>query len=67
GYYYFTTQSTAGQGKTILLESAPEALKKGSAGQSAGVFKPTVEDYQKVYNAIAKQLWEKDDYDDGSY
>ncbi|KAH0836172.1 hypothetical protein AYO21_08625 [Fonsecaea monophora] len=66
GYYYFTTQGTAGDGRKILLES-PEALKKGSAGQSTGVFKPTAEDYQKVYNAIAKQLWEMDDYDDGSY
>ncbi|KAK6376554.1 heme peroxidase [Exophiala oligosperma] len=42
-------------------------LTKGSAGQSAGVFKPTTEDYQKVYNAVAKELWEKDEYDDGSY
>lgn len=57
GYYYYGSQ-----GKT------PEVhLKQGSAGQSAGLFKPTPEDYQKVYNAVAKALWEKDDYDDGSY
>jgi cytochrome c peroxidase len=31
------------------------------------VFKPTKEDYQKVYNEIASRLEEKDDYDDGSY
>lgn len=30
-------------------------------------FKPTFEDYQKVYNEIAGRLEEKDDYDDGSY
>lgn len=42
-------------------------IKKGSAGETAGLFKPTNEDYQKVYDAIAKLLWEKDDYDDGSY
>ena len=30
-------------------------------------FAPTFEDYQKVYNAVAKKLEEKDDYDDGSY
>lgn len=42
-------------------------LRKGSAGESIGLFTPTQDDYQKVYNAIAKQLWEKDEYDDGSY
>jgi len=42
-------------------------LKQGSGGQSAGVFKPTVEDYQKVYDAVAKLLWEHDEYEDGSY
>lgn len=57
GFYYYNSQG-----------GVPEVhLKQGSAGQSAGLFKPTVEDYQKVYNAVAKQLWEKDDYDDGSY
>lgn len=30
-------------------------------------FVPRFEDYQKVYNLIAKRLEEKDDYDDGSY
>lgn len=48
--------------------SAPEVhLKQGSGGQAAGVFKPTVEDYQKVYDAVAKALWEHDEYEDGSY
>jgi len=42
-------------------------LKKGSSGESRGVFTPTKDDYQKVYNEIAKLLEEKDDYDDGSY
>lgn len=42
-------------------------------GQESGAsvtkkpFAPTKEDYQKVYNAIASRLEEKDDYDDGSY
>jgi len=31
------------------------------------IFKPTKDDYQKVYNEIASRLDEKDDYDDGSY
>lgn len=50
------------------LDNIPDIhVKKGSAGESIGLFTPTAEDYQKVYNAIAKQLWEKDEYDDGSY
>jgi cytochrome c peroxidase len=31
------------------------------------VFNPTKEDYQKVYDEIARRLEEKEDYDDGSY
>jgi cytochrome c peroxidase len=31
------------------------------------VFVPTKEDYQKVYDEIARLLVEKDEYDDGSY
>ena len=30
-------------------------------------FVPSFEDYQKVYNTIAKKLEDEDDYDDGSY
>lgn len=43
------------------------ALKEGSAKETKGIFTPTKDDYQKVYNEIAKVLEEKDDYDDGSY
>ena len=42
-------------------------LIKGSAGETTGIFKPTREDYQKVYDEIARLLVEKDEYDDGSY
>ena len=42
-------------------------MKKGSSGETRGVFTPKKEDYQQVYNDIAKLLEEKDDYDDGSY
>jgi cytochrome c peroxidase len=52
GYYYYT------QGDNSLLS--------GSASETK-VFTPKFEDYQKVYNEIASQLEEKDDYDDGSY
>lgn len=59
GYYYLYSSSDV---------KVPEVhLKKGSAGETAGIFTPTDEDYQKVYNTIARLLWEKDDYDDGSY
>nr|POE75745.1 cytochrome c peroxidase, mitochondrial [Quercus suber] len=46
------------------------ASKQGSAEQGqkgSTVFSPTKEDYQKVYNAIAKRLVDENDYDDGSY
>lgn len=42
-------------------------LTKGSAGETKGIFTPTKDDYQKVYDEIARLLVEKDDYDDGSY
>jgi cytochrome c peroxidase len=38
-----------------------------STSRASGIFTPTKEDYQKVYNEIARLLAEKDDYDDGSY
>jgi cytochrome c peroxidase len=41
--------------------------EKMAAPVVAKVFKPTKEDYQKVYDEIANRLDEKDDYDDGSY
>ncbi len=34
---------------------------------SKKIFTPRFEDYQKVYDHIAKRLEEHDDYDDGSY
>ena len=43
-------------------------LKESSAAEGPrGIFTPTQEDYQKVYDRIAKELVEKDEYDDGSY
>jgi cytochrome c peroxidase len=35
--------------------------------KASGPVNPTKEDYQKVYDEIARLLVEKDDYDDGSY
>ena len=42
-------------------------MKEGSAGETRGIFTPTKDDYQKVYNEIARRLEERDDYDDGSF
>ena len=69
GYYYFaSTDKPQKKSFTSISQSIPEVhIKQGSGDQSLGIFTPTAEDYQKVYNAIAKKLWEKDDYDDGSY
>jgi cytochrome c peroxidase len=53
------------------------ALVAGAAGYGVyllnkepkpkGPFVPKYEDYQKVYDAVAKKLQDEDDYDDGSY
>jgi cytochrome c peroxidase len=40
---------------------------KGSAGETKGIFKPSKDDYQKVYDEISRLLVDKDEYDDGSY
>ncbi|ROV97549.1 hypothetical protein VSDG_04611 [Cytospora chrysosperma] len=44
-------------------------LQQGGSGTSATSksFKPTKEDYQAVYNEIARRLDENENYDDGSY
>lgn len=39
----------------------------GQAAKAKGPFTPKFEDYQAVYDVIAKRLEENDDYDDGSY
>ncbi|KAJ4294483.1 heme peroxidase [Kalmusia sp. IMI 367209] len=39
----------------------------GQPQKASAVFTPRFEDYQDVYNVIAKRLEEHDDYDDGSY
>ena len=57
-----------GAGGYFYLNNGPVTdLKKGSSGETRGVITPKKDDYQLVYNAIAKLLEEKDDYDDGSY
>lgn len=54
----------AGAGVYGLYTQKPELF--GQAPKSS-FFIPRFEDYQKVYDAIAKRLEEHDDYDDGSY
>lgn len=54
----------------VGLGGAYYAFNNGAKSSAAGtskVFQPTQEDYQKVYDAVAKRLVEHDDYDDGSY
>ncbi|KAI1005127.1 Cytochrome c peroxidase [Podosphaera aphanis] len=43
------------------------SLPLGSASETKTLTNPQFEDYQQVYNEIAKLLEEKDDYDDGSF
>ena len=59
--------AAAGGGYFYLNNGGVNSVKEGSSGESRGVFTPKKEDYQQVYNEIAKLLEEKDDYDDGSY
>jgi cytochrome c peroxidase len=52
------------------LGGNPEAIKQSSTAQGqkgAATFSPTKQDYQNVYDMIAKKLIDEDDYDDGSY
>ena len=58
-YYYFWPDLDA-----RIQERRKE---KDSSGGIKAVSTPKKEDYQQVYNEIAKLLEEKDDYDDGSY
>ena len=62
GFLYF--RQNAGS-----MASAPSTKQSSAAGntKAPAAFVPQKEDYQQVYNAIAKRLEEKDDYDDGSY
>lgn len=53
GYYYYTKSDNA---------SIPIPKAKAMTAANA-----TYEDYQKVYDAIAKKIEDDDDYDDGSY
>lgn len=62
GYFYF--RQNAGS-----MASAPSTKQSSAAGdtKAPASLVPKKEDYQQVYNEIAKRLEEKDDYDDGSY
>ncbi|KAK8202971.1 cytochrome c peroxidase mitochondrial precursor [Phyllosticta capitalensis] len=53
GYYAYSTNPAFGS--------------KSTDSASFANFTPKYEDYQKVYDAVAKALEEHDDYDDGSY
>ena len=59
--------AAGGAGYFYLNNGGVTEMKKGSSGETRGVFTPKKEDYQQAYNDIAKLLEEKDDYDDGSY
>lgn len=52
-----------GAGVYSLYTYKPELFGQASTK----VFTPRFEDYQKVYDEIAKRLQEFDEYDDGSY
>lgn len=49
-----------------LYTQKPELFGQ-DAKKAKGPFTPKLEDYQKVYDAVAHKIHEEDDYDDGSY
>jgi cytochrome c peroxidase len=53
-----------GAGVYGLYTWKPELFGKEA---KASLFVPRFQNYQQVYDAIAKRLQEHDDYDDGSY
>ncbi|KAI9893626.1 MAG: heme peroxidase [Vezdaea aestivalis] len=63
GLYYYLTQTTSGSHVFSTVWSSGPNTKNTTLKD----FKPKPEDYQKVYDAIAKRLEEHDDWDDGSY
>ena len=74
--FYSSEPTPKNSSSSALLVAAGAALAsaggyylytRGPSGASTKVFAPTKDDYQKVYDAIALQIEEKDDYDDGSY
>ena len=73
--FYSAEPSKKSSSSSALLYAAGAAvagaggyyLYTRGSGASVKVFKPTKEDYQKVYDEIALRIEEMDDYDDGSY
>lgn len=73
---FYSSESPKSSSSAVPWIAGALAIGAGAAGYfyfdssstaTPKVFNPTKEDYQKVYNAIAIRLDEKDDYDDGSY
>ena len=55
-------------GGAVYMEYGPlPNFKQDSAKETRGIITPKKQDYQKVYDEIAKALVEQDEYDDGSY
>ena len=59
--------ATNHEGEWDTSKQPKQASDAQTRSESKGPFTPKKEDYQQVYNAIAKRLDEKEDYDDGSY
>lgn len=73
----YSSEAGAGKSNSALFWGLGGVVAGGAAyyfysngdvkAKVSGPFVPTKEDYQKVYDEIARLLVEKDDYDDGSY
>ena len=69
GAFYLRSWAVANAPAEAQGSAAYKKKQSSAAGESKvpTPFVPKKEDYQQVYNEIAKRLEEKDDYDDGSY
>jgi cytochrome c peroxidase len=67
-WIYMLGAAAIGGGGYYYVQQNPDLFKTAKEpAKPAGPFVPKFEDYEKVYNAVAKAVEEHDEYDDGSY
>jgi len=67
GYLFLQNLTVNADAKHVGIEADSLREAKEALDTEDPKIVPHAEDYQRVYNAIAKRLQDYDDYDDGSY
>jgi len=67
GYLFLQSSTVNADAKHVGIEADSVREAKEALDTEDPKIVPHAEDYQRVYNAIAKRLQEYDEYDDGSY